>query len=242
MAIHRGHYRLMVEHRDILPRGGDVLQIGDANWYGDVDPRVILELTSDQKTRDLFRPFVESESLFDIADAFYGMLFAPKTVHSVDMRGRGMRLDLNKPLQLDRQYDLSINHGTAEHVFHIAQVFGTMHAWTKTGGLMIHESPFFGWPDHGFYTLQPTLFYDLADANGYEIVSVSLTELATGDVQRVESRAAMHAIVNERRIPENAILFVVMRKGAEADFRIPMQGVYDGKLDSEGKRAWQEAR
>lgn len=258
MAISLGHYRLMVRHRDILPRGGDVLQIGDANWYGDSDPLLPLELTDDPELQSVVRRAAESGSLHRIAKAFYAALFAPKSITSVDINGSEgcLRLDLNAPLHLAHQFDLSVNHGTAEHVFHIAQVFGTMHAWTKPGGLMIHEAPFFGWPDHGFYTLQPTLFYDLAAANGYEIVSVSIFDLkmeqeypaaASKMLEQAfyfhaRDRREMHRLIMERKIPDNAILFVVMRKGAEAPFRIPMQGVYDGTLSDDGRKAWQEAR
>lgn len=244
MAIHSGHFKLMVQHRDILPRGGDVLQIGDANWYDNIPRSAILEVCDDNQSRGRAERAIASGDLFRMAKAFYGGLFSPKSIISVDINGSvdALRLDLNAPMSLPHKFDLSVNHGTAEHVFHIAQVFGTMHAWTKPGGLMIHESPFMGWPDHGFYTLQPTLYYDLAVANGYEVVSLSLCELATGEVTPVESRRVMHAMVSERRLPENAILFVVLRKGEDAPFRIPMQGIYDGTLDESGKRAWQEAR
>lgn len=247
MAISAVHYRLMCEHRELLPRGGDVLQIGDANWYGDVDPSAILELDDDRTTQRLVQGAIDSGDNFNIAKAFYRALFHPQHIDSVDINGNDgcLRLDLNKPLRLSRQYDLSVNHGTAEHVFHIAQVFGTVHAWTKPGGLMIHEAPWLGWPDHGFYSLHPTLFYDLAAANGYDVVSVTV---ATNEevLVRVGSREHLVQWLPISRASWSVMslmLFVVLRKGAqESEFKLPMQGVYDGRLSAEGKLAWETVR
>lgn len=146
MAISAVHYREMVAVRELLPQGGDVLQIGEANWYGDLDPQVILELADSHELKQRIEHAIALQNLFAIAKAFYAALFAPKRIDSVDAHGTqaALRWDLNRPLKLERKYDLIVNHGTAEHVFHVAQVFGTMHAWTCDGGLMIHEAPFLG--------------------------------------------------------------------------------------------------
>lgn len=233
----------MQQIRGELPRAGDVLQIGEANWYGDVGADELQALAETEQERRILERAVASGSLFAVARAFYAVLFSPKRVDSVDFHGTetALRQDLNAPLQLGRQYDLSVNHGTAEHVFHIAQVFGTMHAWTKPGGLMIHESPWMGWPDHGFYTLQPTLFYDLAAANGYELLRMAITDLQTGQLRPVESRHHLQSLVRQRQLPENSILMVALRH-AGGPFRIPLQGYYDGKLDADGVKNWQELR
>lgn len=240
MAISAAHYRLMIEHRDILPRGGDVLQIGEANWYGDVDPIELLNLAEDASFTPILIQAHHDRDLFTIARTFYAVLFAPSRIDSVDMHGTpaALRQDLNRPLKLSRKYDMSINHGTCEHVFHVAQVFASMHAWTKPGGLMIHESPWLGWPDHGFYSLHPTLFYDLAAANGYELVSLTAFDIGTGQCVRPESREHLAYLLRQGDVPGNACLFVVLRKGAESEFKIPQQGVYSGALDETGKENW----
>jgi hypothetical protein len=228
MAISAVHYQLLKEHAHLLVRGGSLLEIGEANWYGDLDPKAV--------------GINPRGTLFDIAKDAYQLLFAPSIVEAVDVNGTraALKQDLNGQLNLPRQYDTIINHGTAEHVFNIGMVFKSMHDWAKCGGIMIHESPFNGWIDHGFYTLQPTLFYDLAAANEYELISLAVCEIYSRTIIRVESREHFHAIAGD--VPQNAILFVVLRKTTSAPFRLPFQGYYDGRLSERGKEVWQENR
>lgn len=235
MAITAVHYRLLKEHAPLFKRGGALLEIGEANWYGDMDPREALDLGSSEEDHG------ERFNLFEIAKACYQVLFAPAVIEAVDLNGtpNAMRQDLNGVLKLPRKYDVAINHGTAEHVFSIAQVFYSMHHATLPGGYMIHDAPFTGWIDHGFYSLNPTLFYDLAAANDYDLVSLSITHIASQTILRVESREHLHSL---KEVPNNAMLFVVLRKGGDSPFKIPMQGVYDGRLSEAGQRAWQDNR
>jgi hypothetical protein len=131
-----------------------------------------------------------------------------------------------------------INHGTAEHIFNIAQVFISIHSACKVGGLMIHESPFTGWIDHGFYCLQPTLFYDLAAANGYEIVSVDVEEIKSQTIIPIKDRDRF----TQQTFPDNSMLFVVFRKRTAEPFRIPAQGYYAKTLSEAGHEAWSALR
>ena len=39
---------------------------------------------------------------------------------------------------------------------------------------MVHVLPFHNYINHGFYNFQPVLFHDLAEANQYNILRVSL--------------------------------------------------------------------
>lgn len=229
MAISYTHYKLLSSLKSKLPHGGMLLEIGEANWYGDLDPAEV--------------GLPRCANWFDTAKAFYRDLFAPTRVDSVDMNGTpaALGLDLNAPLPLKCCYDISINHGTAEHIFNIGQVFRSMHDWTKAGGLMIHESPCTGWLDHGFYTLQPTLFYDLAAANGYKIELIALEEIASRTTIKLIHRDHFAELAKVGDVPNNSMLFVAMRKAGGA-FRVPMQGYYDRKLSEAGNRAWETLR
>lgn len=221
MAISRTHYELF---RSLpLPRGGTLLEIGEANWYGDLDPRSVGLLQTNQH---------------DLAKEFYAQTFAPEKTVAIDMNGTkaALRYDLNRPVPIDEQFDVVINHGTAEHVFNIGQVFQTMHDRCHLGGLTIHDAPFTGWVDHGFYTLQPTLFYDLAHANCYEIVLVAVHDCVSGSIVRLESRDDVH----RRELPPNAMLFVVFKKRFDLPFKVPMQGYYGGGLSLDGVQAWEK--
>lgn len=250
MAISATHFELLSRLKPILPRGGSLLEIGEANWYGDIPPVTTLaelwKVLPDSERAEIGKQvndwMGEGLTPFTAVKSLYAILFAPKRVVAVDMNGtpEAWRLDLNAPLPPLGEFDVVINHGTAEHVFDVAQVFRSMHDACKPGGLMIHEAPFTGWLDHGFYCLQPTLFYDMSAANGYELLSVAIEEIQSKQVIDVESREAMTALLPN--VPNNAMLYVVLRKAADAPFRVPLQGYYNQTLSEAGKTAWETLR
>jgi SAM-dependent methyltransferase len=230
MAISGTHVRLLRSLRDILPRGGSLLEIGEANWYGDVAPDF---------------PCPNGIDFFAIAKAFYADLFAPSRIVAVDINGtpEALRQDLNGPLDLGGEtFDMVINHGTAEHVFNIAQVFRSMHDHCDPGGLMVHDAPFTGWIDHGFYNLNPTLFYDLAAANCYELTLAAVENIRSGECIRLEGRDHIGRLARVGQLPFNANLFVAFRKVAAGAFRLPFQGYYNQTLSPAGVLAWENAR
>jgi SAM-dependent methyltransferase len=229
MAISATHYHLLCSLRDKLPHGGTLLEIGEANWYGDIQPDF---------------PYQPGSNLFEIAKACYASLFAPERTVAIDKDGTpaALRHDLNQPFDLGEQFDVVINHGTAEHIFNVAQVFRSMHDHCQPGGLMIHESPFTGWIDHGFYCLQPTLFYDLAAANCYEIVLVAVEDFAAKSYQRLTTRDHAVELAAAGELPPNGTLFVVFRKLFDMEFRVPCQGYYAGTLSHKGSKAWEVLR
>lgn len=233
MAISATHYRILKELKasGVLPQGGRILEIGMANWYGDADSGEFAPGESD---------------LFAIVRKLYDWLMAPTSVDSIDMDpaaiSRGaVAADLNYPLVTGR-YHTVINHGTAEHIFNVDNVFCVMHDACEVGGLMIHESPFTGWVDHGFWNINPTVFYDLAAANGYEVVGVWLEHLKSQTTIAVECREHIHHLRRSEQLPDDAMLFVVMRKSTDELFRVPMQGVYAGTVSEETQLAWRDLR
>jgi SAM-dependent methyltransferase len=227
MAITSPHYRILREIQPMLPRGGTLLEIGEAEWYGEIEP-----------------DFPCDGDGFAVAKAMYAELFAPSQIVSIDMGGTeaAIKLDLNErlpsPKTIGAQFDVVVNHGTAEHIFNIAQVFRTMHDACDAGGLMLHECPCQGWLDHGFYCLQPTLFYDLARANNYEVSRVYVTEIQSDTVIRMDGRDHFYRFA----LPPNAMLFVVLRKICEQPFKIPTQGYYGRELSAAGCEAWRVNR
>ncbi len=71
-------------------------------------------------------------------------------------------------------FDLILNCGTSEHVFNQWNLFKTIHEAVKPGGIMYHRVPLTGHLDHGYFTYQPRFFFDLAKANGYELIEASI--------------------------------------------------------------------
>jgi hypothetical protein len=240
----------------MLPQGGALLEIGEANWYGDIKPLSMIDditrFVTDPVRRDALiarlRKIVETQPetcRFDVVKVYYELYFSPSEIQAIDFEGTPLAqpLDLNYPIDLGRQFDTVINHGTAEHVFNIAQVFRTIHEHTVPGGLMLHESPFTGWIDHGFYGMQPTLFFDLAEFNGYALQGLLITNLVDQSAIQVRGREHLYELIRERKIPENSLLFAIMRKNPdERAFQVPFQGYYRESLSEAGMAAWRDLR
>lgn len=246
MAISAPHYRCLRElhRRGELPQGGSILEIGEANWYGDLCPtKVHGELGDSPNYDDQIR---KEWAAFDFVKWLYRKFFATQSVASIDMNGtpEASKRDLNIPIiPMDGvPYETVINHGTAEHIFNIGQVFRTMHDNCAVGGLMIHESPFTGWIDHGFWTIQPTAYFDLCTANGYALVYMAVTQIEQNLAVPIESREQLLQMAKAGGVPNNSMLWVAMRKQLDEEFKIPIQGVYSGALSDEAKAAWSQLR
>lgn len=243
MAISECHYRILKKLRDdgVLPECKSILNIGQPNWYGDMNPQEMFRDLPEAPC-DLNKINMTSVA---IADVCYRFLFGSKTVVSIDLGGDegAIKADLNEPHAIcNLSYDLVVNHGTAEHVFNVGQVFRTMHDNCRHGGYMIHEAPFTGWVDHGFYSLQPTLFYDVAAANGYELLFMALEVIDKKGIIVLHSRERIAEIVRLGGPPANSCLFVVLQKTRDEPFAIPMQGIYHGNVSEAVARAWHELR
>jgi hypothetical protein len=77
--------------------------------------------------------------------------------------------DFNYLVKLPERFRVATNFGTAEHIFDIGQMFRSMHDALLPGGVALYVLPTFGDINHGFYNIHPTLYFDLAEANGYAI-------------------------------------------------------------------------
>lgn len=105
---------------------------------------------------------------------FYG-IFGASSYRSIDLGDprADFPLDLNLPVPASTgTYDVVTNFGTTEHVFHIGQTFANIHALLEVGGIQIHTLPSYGYIDHGFYNIHPSVYLDMAKANAYDVVDV----------------------------------------------------------------------
>lgn len=87
-------------------------------------------------------------------------------------------MDLNADLRdtygYIKTFDLVTNNGTGEHIFNQFAVFKNMHQLAKVNGILLFVLPFYNWLNHGFFNFNPLLFTDLAAANDYEVVRLSI--------------------------------------------------------------------
>ena len=241
--------------------GADFIEFGEANWYGDVplnqfhqdirtriaDPAEQQRLIDETIRLDAaYDADPSCEALFDIAKIFYGLFLDHASHTAIDFHGtaKALKLDLNRPIDLGRQFDFAFDFGTGEHVFDICQFFRTVHDVTKPGGAMIHGCPFTGWLDHGFYNIQPTLYHDIAKANGYRIAAMFLTEVGPPPkMTQIKSREHLLAVAEKGEISGNLNLYAVLQKARqESDFALPMQGYYEGTLSDAAAEAWRKLR
>ena len=263
MTISRYTYRLIQEIVDarVLPDLPHVIEFGESNWYGDV-PYHRLELDIDKYVstqelgtklkvklnrciQQLSEPKPDYEALWDLAKIFYKTFLDYESYTAIDLSGSpaALRLDLNKPVSLERQFDIAINFGTAEHVFNVYQVFKTIHEVTLPRGIIINSMPFQGWIDHGFFNFQPTFYYDLAAANNYQLPLLIYAQSTSPDMIQIRNQEHVTELIEQGIFQGNGTLYAVFLKPAQENpFRAPMQGYYEGSVSTAVKAAWQNNR
>jgi len=257
MAITGIEYTILriLRERGVLPLNGDVLECGEANWYGDVDLR---ELSNDihrfapeanrQALLGQLDETVRSKRpgmLWEIAKVFWHTFLQPNSMTAIDFHGtdQALKLDLNDPIDLKRQFNVVMNLGTVEHVFNVAQVFKTIHDHTMPDGLMVHGLPFSGWVDHGFYSFNPTFYWDLAAANGYAMVAMIYAELTPLKVVMLNNREHILELTKNGQLGNNSLIYAVLRRPKEdVPFKIPIQGYYAGTISRTAAEAWRTLR
>lgn len=95
-----------------------------------------------------------------------------------DFEGATVIGDLNRPIEVGRQFDTVIDFGTSEHVFDIAASLENCIRLCRTGGKILHTQPADGDCGHGFYQVSPELFLALyAERNGFTGTAVYLYDL-----------------------------------------------------------------
>jgi len=118
-------------------------------------------------------PFYASLGYISDTSLFQALGFTRlTTLDYSDYEGASVLYDLNSdqvPESLIGAYDMVIDGGTIEHVFHIPNALSNIHQLLTCHGRAIHVSPSSNHMDHGFYMFSPTLFWDYYHVNGYEI-------------------------------------------------------------------------
>lgn len=128
--------------------------------------------------------------------------------------------DIGKPPRYKNYYSLVIDPGTLEHIANIGNCWRTICAVTAIGGAVIHCNPF-GWANHGMYSIHPTAYIDVYEANGFEIET--LAELSGP----LDNRTIRDAKTTTRfSAAPNAVMLCVARKVKDVAFSWPIQSKY----------------
>jgi len=263
MPITNVTYKLIQEIKNagIFPPAPHMLEIGESNWYGDVpfeqlaqdinrivpaeNARTFLTGEFERCVSRLREAGLSNAASFDLSRVFYKAFLDYESYTAIDLSGSStaLKLDLNKPVSLDRRYDVTISFGTAEHVFNVYQFFRTLHEVTGPGGVIIISSPFQGWVDHGFYNFQPTFYYDLAAANGYDFLLLLYAKANANGWLQIHNREHVSELAEQGAFSGNGTLFSTFRKPVdEKPFSTPMQGYYNHTVSRAVADAWQNNR
>lgn len=258
MAISSIEYAILrrLHATGAIPPRPSVLELGEAEWYGDVPLRQLSEsideLVEDEDERERVHQRMADvlaanspNRAWDLAKVFYGALFRFSRLVAIDFHGSetALKIDLNYPVDLDERFDIVLNGGTGEHVFDVCQFYRTVHDLTLPGGLMIHQAPFQGWLEHGFYNFNTGFFWDLAAANDYTVLVFAYVELNPPRIVELASREEIVSMERGKELGRNSLLYVAFRKGAEQTaFRIPRQAVYGDGLSESMIEAWHTLR
>jgi SAM-dependent methyltransferase len=106
-----------------------------------------------------------------------------ESVHALDysdFEGAEIIHDLNSselPIEFHEKFDVIIDHGTLEHVFHVPNALMNLFKLLKPGGRLIHSLPTSNLVDHGFYMFSPTFFYDFYTTNNWEINNIYVVSM-----------------------------------------------------------------
>lgn len=195
-------------------RGANVLSLGYPDILVPADHiQALFGYTPEKFADDAARkwhqqkfPLPQTEELFERLES---------TLTVVDFTAdRGMEkiADLNEPHDLGK-FDLVIDPGTLEHCFNIGQAFLNAANAVKVGGRIFHLSPL-NMMNHGFFNLNPTLFHDFYEQNGWE-AEISLVPQPVGSMDPT-ARFAVNAEYLVRclaqRRTEAAIIFPIQSK------------------------------
>lgn len=116
-----------------------------------------------------------------------------------DYEGVSIIHDLNQPVPdtLLEQYDVVLDGGTLEHVFHFPTALENAMRMVKQGGHLILGAPANGLCGHGFYQISPELFFRLCPKYGFELLRIYLS--TGGRFYHVVDPLIVHGRVELRR-------------------------------------------
>lgn len=204
--------------------------------YPDIlfEPEAMRELLSDKILALKYRP--DSEAICkrhgiaqrDIPDAesFFEAFGCSLDVFDVvQERGCEILADLNYPIDAKfvGQFDYVLDVGTTEHCFNAPQALVNMASMVKVGGVVMHENPF-NWGNHGFWNLNPTLFYDFYGENGFHVVECKLLPRGVSEIHDAEPVRRFVWKGGE------ANLFTVAQKDEKKPVTFPVQTKYKGMI------------
>lgn len=94
---------------------------------------------------------------------------------SIDLNGQddALNIDLSTAFNLNKQFDITTDYGTSEHVKSLYNCLLNIHNHTKPGGKIFHVNPLTNnWPDHGYWYRDEEFYFKYIELTGYKINSI----------------------------------------------------------------------
>jgi SAM-dependent methyltransferase len=217
---------LSLARRGLLPRGGKILSLGAQNLYCAGEEQALAEFLA---------AFGASSSDVDLqamatgyAHALFERVGFSYTCFDVYPAPCGVVFDLNNdelPASMVGAFDLVLNNGTTEHLIDQRRAFELVHRCTRAGGLMLHNLPFQGYLDHGFFGYTGKFFHLLARFNEYQAVDISFREGEPKDVPEyvVSRRSELGGTWRFRSAQaRDSEILCILRKVRAAPFLLPL--------------------
>jgi hypothetical protein len=159
-----------------------------------------------------------------------------ESLDASDFEGADHIFDLNSeelPADLRERFDLVVDGGTLEHVFHLPNALANVHALLRAEGRVIHLSPSSNYVDHGFWMFSPTLFRDYYLANGWAIETLRVfrhtpTYRGPWSIYEYGGRGADFDALPDGALDDAmyGICCVATKKEGATASRVPQQNVY----------------
>ena len=163
-----------------------------------------------------------------------------------DSEGASVIFDLNEaetPAEQIGRFDLVLDGGTLEHVFHIPNAMAHCARMIRPGGSFMHIGPMNNYVDHGFYQFSPTLWFDWFGANGWQIAESVMVRLPPDSLPD-ETGWSYSFLPPERLGTVGALddapymhLLVAKKIGGAGWDRVPQQAYYARKHWDFGRQA-----
>lgn len=166
--------------------------------------------------------------VYDAGEFFKRMGCQLSAVDVAEVRGGEMVADLNRPVphEWHGKFDIVVDSGTCEHVFHVGQALVNLASMVREGGFIVQGVPLSSF-NHGFYNMNPTLMVDLyGEPNGYEIRYFKGWANATSQLREFDVPPHQRF----RDVPDNAVMVVVANRTRQVEVKPFIQRKYADML------------
>lgn len=184
MGIAKAAVKFLLKESTQRPFHGTVLQLGKQGvWVTykqlqEIAKEFSFQLTDPGEISLSHNPEGKKRGCINDLCLFKSLGFSScKSLDCSPYEGADYIFDLNSqevPEEMRGQFDVIVDGGTVEHVFHLPNALKNIFVMLRPGGRIIHLTPASNHIDHGFYMFSPSLFWEFYRVNQFKIHSMDL--------------------------------------------------------------------